>query len=376
MNNSTSTTDIDPFIRRTLVVIGLVTAVILLTVFLWQVLNVLVLLFAGILLGVFLTSMSGWIRERTPLSHQQSLAVVLVLGLLLIAATGWAALPRLVEQADQLGSSLMQSIEQLRMTLENQSWAQPLLNQLPNMEQLGSSAGGIMSRVSSLFSRTFNFFIDSVIIVFIGLYLAVNPNMYANGLIRLFPRSKRRRMGEVLDEVAYVLRWWLVGRIASMVVVGVLSVVGLAVLGVPLALVLGVITGFLAFIPIVGPTLALILPSLVALTDGPNQALYVIALYLGIQFVESYFITPLIQQRTVALPPVLLIVSQTVFGLFFSFVGLAVAAPFAAMMMTLTKMLYVNDILGDKVELIKPNPEAKFEASQQTAESARTAVSD
>lgn len=378
MGSDNFTVSTDAFIRRTLIVIGLVAAVILFAVFTWQILSVLVLLFAGILLGVLLTSTSGWIRERTPLSHGQALTVVLVLIILAFVGGGWFAVPRLASQSQELSTSLMESVERLRSTLESQSWAQPFLNTLPGVGESNSNSLNIMGQMSRFFSRTFNFLIDSVIILFIGLYLAINPDMYANGLIKLFPKSRRRRIGEALDETAYVLRWWLVGRIASMVVVGILSIIGLMILGVPLAFILGVITALLAFIPIVGPTIALIPPSLVALTDsGPTQALYVILLYLGIQFVESYLITPLIQQRTVSLPPVLLIMSQAIFSLFFNFIGLAVAAPFAAMVMTLTKMLYVKDVLGDEdVELIKENPQPKFEASQEAVQSAQTAASD
>lgn len=372
---SSSTAPTESFIRRTLTVVAIGTAVILLFLFIWQILDVLVLLFAGILLGVLLTSVSGWLRERTPLSHKQSLAVVIILLLIIIVGGGWLVAPSLVNQAEQLSNDLVTSFEDLRNTLQDQSWAQPILNRLPSVDEI-SSSGGLLSRVSGLFSRTFNMFTDVIIILFIGLYLAIDPDLYANGFIKLAPISRRHRLGQVLDEVAYALRWWLAGRLASMVVVGVLSIIGLMILGVPLPFILGLLTGLLAFVPIVGPTLALFPPSLIAFTISPTKALYVILLYLGIQFVESYFITPIIQQRTVSLPPVLLLTSQVVFSLFFSFIGLAVAAPFAAMAMVLTKMLYLQDVLNDEnVELLKENPEAHFEASQEAADSANLRTS-
>jgi predicted PurR-regulated permease PerM len=124
----------------------------------------------------------------------------------------------------------------------------------------------------------------------------------------------------------------------------------------------------LAFIPIIGPILALIPPLLIALTLGSQQALYVFLLYIGIQFVETYLITPIIQQKAVALPPVILIMSQVTLALFLGFLGVAVAAPVAALLIVLIKMLYVGDVLGDESpQLLKENPQAHFAASKEAA---------
>jgi predicted PurR-regulated permease PerM len=151
-----------------------------------------------------------------------------------------------------------------------------------------------------------------------------------------------------------------------MVIVGVLSLVGLMVLGIPLAFILSVVTGLVTFIPIIGPILALIPPTLIALTISPQQALYVFLLYMGIQFLETYLITPIIEQKAVDLPPVVLIMSQVILGLFLGFLGVAVAAPLAALLIVLTKMLYLDDLLGDEsFQLLKGEPEARFAASQE-----------
>lgn len=355
----------DTFTRRAAVVVGLVTAVVLLILFAWQIIDVLLLFFSGIVLAVFLTGVSGWIRQRTPLSHRQSLALTLLTLLGTAVLFGWVAAPSLIEQGEQLGTDLMESANQVQATLENQSWAQPFLNNLPDLEQLSDPANGILGRLSSLFSRTFNTFTDLIVILFIGLFLALDPDMYANGLIRLIPLRFRYRAGEVLNESAHTLRWWLLGRLASMIIVGVLSVIGLWLLNIPLAFILGALTGLLAFVPIVGPAIALIPPMLIAFSISPMQSLYVFLLYMGIQAVESYLITPMIQQRAVSLPPVVLILSQVIFGLFFNFFGLAVAAPFAAVLLVVTKMIYVNDILGDPdVELATESSSPPFKASQ------------
>lgn len=363
----------DSFVRRALVVVGLVTAVILAVLFTWQIVDILLLLFMAILVSVFLTAISRWIKDRTPLSHRLALLVTVLVLVTVIGISGWLAAPSLVDQGEQLDTALQTSLQDLQTTFSNQSWAEPILNRLPDPQEIGTnSADTLLGRVFGIFSRTIDIVTNTVVILFVGLYLALEPDLYANGLIRLAPKSYRRRAGEVLDELAYTLRWWLVGRLASMIIVGILSVVGLYFLGIPLAFVLGVLAGILAFIPIIGPLLALIFPVLIAFTISPTQALYVALLFLGIQTIESYFLTPLIESKTVALPPVLLILGQLVFGYFFNFKGLIVAAPMTAMLFMVTKMLYVKDLLGDEeVELLKEDPEPHFTAARSPSASTR-----
>ncbi|MBK8905196.1 MAG: AI-2E family transporter [Anaerolineaceae bacterium] len=363
----------DSFVRRALVVVGLVTAVTILVILTWQILDILLLLFLAMLFSVFLTAISSWIEDHSPLSYRLALLVTVVLLVAVVGLAGWLAAPSLAEQGEQLVNDLQTSVQDLQTTFSNQSWAEPILNRLPDPQEIGTgSADTLISRVFSIFSRTMDIVTNAVVILFVGLYLALEPDLYANGLIRLVPKSYRRRAGEVLDELAYTMRWWLVGRLASMTIVGILSVVGLYFLGIPLAFVLGVLAGLFAFIPIIGPLLALIFPVLIAFTISPTQALYVLLLYLGIQTVESYFLTPIIERKAVSLPPVLLILAQLVFGYFFNFRGLVVAAPVTAMLLMATKMLYVQDLLGDEeVELLKEDPEPHFEAARSPSAVAR-----
>lgn len=348
------------FVRKAVTVIGLVTAVAIMVLLIWQILDIFMLVFAGILLCVFLTSISGWIQEYTPLTHRWALAVTTVMLLAIIGLFGVLIAPSLIEQGQQLSQNLQSSVDSLQNTLSEQEWTQPILAWLPSSEQLDSSE--LITRISGFFSRTFGMLTNVVVILFVGFYLAFEPNLYARGLIKLTPPAYRHRAGEVLDEVAYTLRWWLAGRLATMVVIGVVATVGLYLLGIPLALFLGVLAGLLAFIPVVGPVLALIPPLLIAFTISPTRALYVFILYMILEILESYLITPIIQRKTVDLPPVLLIFLQMIFGLFFDVIGLLIAAPAAAVLVVLTKMLYVGDVLGD-YDTDLPNDEDESDVS-------------
>lgn len=113
----------------------------------------------------------------------------------------------------------------------------------------------------------------------------------------------------------------------------------------PLAFALGLIAGLLAFIPNIGPVIAIAPALLLALPEGRTTLLIVLAIYIGVQALESYAITPLIQQEKVSLPPALIIAVQLLFGVLFGLLGLALATPIAAALMTVINLVYVRDYL-------------------------------
>jgi predicted PurR-regulated permease PerM len=136
-----------------------------------------------------------------------------------------------------------------------------------------------------------------------------------------------------------------------MILVTVVTASGLALLGIPLALTLGVIAGLLEFIPNVGPIVAAIPAVLIAFLSGPQTALYVMIFFLAIQQLESYILTPLVQRRAVSLEPALIITAQLAFATTVGALGMLLATPLAAGLLVAVKMLYVEDVLGDRVEV-------------------------
>jgi predicted PurR-regulated permease PerM len=140
---------------------------------------------------------------------------------------------------------------------------------------------------------------------------------------------------------------WVVGQLCLMLLVGILSLIGLHLLGVDHAWALGVLAGVLTFVPFLGPLVAAAVAVLVALATSPLLALYVALLYVGIQSLEG-LLEPLVQQRAVYLPPVLLISAQLAFGVLFGALGVILATPLAAASMVAVRMLYIEDVLGDR----------------------------
>jgi predicted PurR-regulated permease PerM len=326
--------------------LGRVVLIVLGLLLVWIARDLLLLLFAGILLAVFLRTLATWIAERSRLSQGWSLAVV-VLGLLgVITLAGFLFAPSLSDQVRQLADTLPQAASRLEARVRQTTfggWA---------MEQWKGSGGAgqqdkVMDQATTAARKVMDGIVAAAIVLFTGLYLAAAPAPYQRGLLRLLPKTRRRRFGEVMFAVGYTLRWWLLGQLLSMTVVGLLMGVGLALIGVPLAFALGVLAGLFEFIPTIGPVIGLLPALLLALAEDPRTALYVLILYGVVQTVESYLLTPMVQERVLELPPVVTIATQVLFGWTLGAVGLLVAVPFVAMTVTIVQMLYVEDTLGD-----------------------------
>lgn len=269
--------------------------------------------------------------------------------LVLLAGTVGTALalwPSVSAQADQLATELPAAVRELRGWFEQREWGRWLLGRAGSDQM--ADGGALLQRAMGALLTTVNALAAFLIILIVGLYVSAQPSVYHRGLRQLIPVAGRRRADEVLFEVTGVLQWWLIGTILSMVLVGILTTVGLWWLDVPLALTFGILAATLTFIPNFGPVLSVIPPVVLTLADDPTRAIYVAALYLAIQIVESYAVTPLIQRRTVSLPPALTITSQVVLGVLAGGIGLAVATPLTAATMTMVRMLYVEDLLEQR----------------------------
>lgn len=171
-------------------------------------------------------------------------------------------------------------------------WTRQALANAPPAKDFMPDRPDVLAKVTGVFSNTLGALANFVIVIAIGIYLAADPDAYVHGFARLFPKPRRARVLEVLAAIGTTLRWWLMGKFLSMIVVGVLTAAGLWLLGIPLAVTLALIAAALTFIPNIGPILAVVPAALLALLQSPMQVVYVCLLYLGIQTFESYLLTP------------------------------------------------------------------------------------
>ena len=364
---------------RTAVIVGIAVGGVLLGAALWNGLSLLLVLFGGLLLAIFLQGIARFVQHRTPLGYGTAFGVTAVVILLLLVGAGWLVGSQVGTQINQLSQTIPEALGRLRAALSDSVVGNWLLGTMPDIPSLVDSAepGNVgdvtgeaaastgsngspdsgenpmegMSLTSLLASITGSL-ANLAIALLIGIYAAASYRLYRRGLLHLVPHGRRARAREVLYATVHAVRWWFVGRFASMLVVGGLTTVGLYILGVPLALVLGLIAGLFSFVPYLGPILAIVPGVLVGLNEGTTTALYVFGLYLLVQLLESYLITPLIQQKAVDLPPVVLLTAQFLLGSAGGALGVLVATPLAVACMVLVQTLYVEDAIGDDVHVL------------------------
>ena len=332
--------------QHALVYVGIGVSVIVLLALLWYAIDVFLLLFIGIFIAVLLRAPADWLARRTGWSEGLTLSLVIFLLVALLGAAAFLFGRTIVEQSWTLTRQLPKVIEKVQERLRRTEYGKQMVEatETPPPEASAQMVG----RGLRLIGSTFAAFGSLVVVLFLGIFLAWQPGAYRNGFVRLFPERRRKRVRQVLNEVGHVLQRWLVGQLVLMAIVGALTWAGLMLLGAPFALPLALFAGLAEFVPYVGPIVAAIPAVLVGFSEGPQLAISVAILYVAIQSVESYVLTPLIQHRAVYLPPALLLFAQVVLGVTAGPLGVIVATPLAAAGMVAVNKLYVEDVLGDK----------------------------
>lgn len=346
--NARTRTDEERFVRRVWLTVIIVTVVLIALFVLWEASNLILVVFAGGLFAVLLHSISQWIHAHTPLPRRAALFATLATIVIVVVLVSWFTAPAISEQANRLRPTLMETLNQLEGQLNGLAGDATGEDSQSLLEQFMSLGSDLFGRVSNLFSTAAGFITNFVVLIFVGIYFAYEPGTYINGLLTLAPADRRAVVLDIIEETYYTLQWWLAGRLAAMIILGALAITGLLLLDIPLALVLGALVGIFEFIPYLGPLLAFIPALLIALGQSTSQALYVVALIGGLQILESYILTPIIEKRVVSLPPVLLISSQLILGVLFGFWGLLLAPPLVVTARIVIKKLYVERMLGDR----------------------------
>jgi predicted PurR-regulated permease PerM len=340
---------LDAFAVRALVFCSILIGLVVLALFIWYSLHVVLLIFAGILMAILLRGLSDAISSVTGLRHGWSLAIVLVVTAAIFTGVGYLAAPSLAGQVSELSQRLPAAVKSLRNSIADTRVGALLLHVSPTLNDIMSLKGGLLTNATGILTTTFGTIVTVVVVLFTGVFLAAEPALYVRGLVHLVPRSRRDRFAEVVGAVGYTLKWWLIGQAIDMVVIGVATGIGVWLLGVPLALLIGFLAGAANFIPNFGPLVSLIPACLLAMTIDPHKVLYVVILYIVLQSLEGYVLQPTIQRRAVQLPAAITIMAQVLLGILAGPLGLMLATPLAAMTLVAIKMLYVEDLLGDRI---------------------------
>lgn len=209
------------------------------------------------------------------------------------------------------------------------------------VEALYRQGGKLKQLAFGILTSTLAVFGGLVLVVFIAVYIAAEPDVYRRGLLLLFKPRTRARLDPVLTAIAAKLRRWLGTQAIAMLIIGTVTTILMMIIGVRAAVPLGVIAGLFEFIPNIGPTLSAIPAIAMAFADSPEKALVVVVAYWGIQFLENNLLIPYLMKEQLDLPPALTLMTQVVMAYVFGFLGLFVATPLLAAVFVAIQRLYV-----------------------------------
>lgn len=303
--------------------------------------GVLLMLFGGVLISLLFRAMAEPFVRYTRLPLWAAVLTVVILTFGIFGLAGWLIAPSVSAQFEELTVRLPEAIDRVRARLLSFGWAQWLV------QRGGDAANGneLFQQITNAFRITFLAGGAMVIVTLLAIYMAAQPGVYVHGLVRLLPVNFRPRARTVARELYRMLRVWLLTKLLTMILTGAGVGVGLWLLDTPMALALGILAGVLEFIPTVGPLISAVPAVLIAFVKSPVAALQVAALYFAVQWIGNHVATPLIQQRTLSIPPAVTLALVALLGTFFGFGGLLLSGPLAVVIVVLVKKLYVEDVL-------------------------------
>ncbi len=343
------------FIRQVLIVFALGA----LAVTIWMLTDILLLVFGSVLVAVILRAISDPISRHTGLPD----GLALVLTILSIVGTIAACVlffgPEVAQQVRGLLKGLPAAFENLTATLQLGSFADLLKS-----SGATSSLGSMLSRVFAWSSSVLGAAASVALVLVGGIYLAADPDLYRQGLIKLFPPAVQPNIEATLDDSGKALRAWLGGQLIAMTLVGSLTAVGLWWVGVPNAFALGLIVGLADFVPFIGPIFAAIPVLLIASAQGWETVLGAVAVLFVMQQVENNLIVPLVSGRAVSMAPVVGVFAVVALAVIFGPLGLLLGFPLAIVIDVAVRRLYVRDGLDEPVEIMGEPAERSSEVRE------------
>ena len=314
------------------------------------------LIVGGMVFAVILDGGTRLLGRVLPIGRGWRLAIVTVAGFAFIGWVLWFA-----------GSTFVAQFEALRLVVSQQFgramvWADEMgFIREGSAANIGEQVLGSVGRLTSAVSTALGALASGLLIIVIGIFIAIEPRIYDRGVAWMLPVERRVQFYEISDRVAYALRRLMAGRIVGMVVEGLFTYFMLAHVGpifgmqpIPMAALLGLLTGILAFIPNIGAIISGTLMVAVGFSAGTNEGLWAIFVYFFVQNFDGYVVIPYIARKTVDLAPALVLAAQLIFGALFGFLGLLLADPIVATI----------KVALEKMSEIGPKPQVPVAASR------------
>jgi predicted PurR-regulated permease PerM len=301
--------------------------------------DILLMVLAGSLIAVYFHGLGDAIQRRTKLKRLPAMLISTIGTLILLVALFWFMGTKIQQQVAELSNTLPHTISNAKAKLSQTAAGQKVLESLS-----GDNSQKLMSTVQGFFSTTFGVLGDMYVILFLGIFFTSNPSLYKDGILVLVPHSKKAIGKHIIDRISLSLKGWLKGTLFSMLLITILLGTALSIVGMPVALILALITGLLEIVPSLGSFIAMIPGVLLALTVSTNMAILVAIIYIVAQTIVANIITPLIQKKMINLPPALTLISQLIMGTASGALGVILAVPLLAILIVLVDELYVKKI--------------------------------
>ena len=315
---------------------------------LWLAREIVLLAFLGVLIGVVFSFPMGWLSRVMP----RGLALLTVLLALVGAGVGIAALaaPTLEREVDQLRESAPRAIQKA------QDWVRRVQSATGGGQGKGGSAAQKAPEVAAKVGEkavpallaVVSAITSIILVIVLGAFLVYRPEVYRRGIRLMVPREREAVFDEAWRRTSEGLRKWVGGIVVSMTLMGTLTAVALALVGIDEWLLLGVLTFLGTFVPYVGAVASSVPGLLAGLAQSPRHFLLAGAVYVGVHLVEGYLVEPLVMKRAVEIRPALLLVGQGMFGAVFGLMGIVVATPTLVCLQELIRYLWIERRLGKK----------------------------
>lgn len=311
--------------------------------------DVLLLVFAALVLAVVFSAMADRLARRTRMKRSLALGLSVTAVIALFVAIFWLFGAQLVDEFATIRSGIPPALDQLQRGLDRMGLGEPARRLLAAGnadigQYLGRAGGYVMTAGNAL---------ANIVLLLVGaIFIAGDPALYRRGLLMLIPQRGEETVAAALNDSARGLRGWIVGQALSSAFVAVLTGGGLMLIGVPAAAGLGLLAGLLDFIPLIGPIIAAVPAVLLAFTDSPTTAAWTVGLFLLIQQLQGNILLPMIQEQAVNVPAAVLLFAILAAGTLFGIVGVILAAPLTVVVYVMVQRIYVRTLLGKPVKII------------------------
>jgi predicted PurR-regulated permease PerM len=326
------------FTQKVWIAGGIVAFIVVMLLLLKETFSVLLLILAGTLIAVYFRGLSDLIQRKTKWKSVLCLAISIVGSLLLIALVSWIIGAKVQAQIVEMSDTLPKTIEKTKDQMNQSALGKKFVEKLSSSDTQHQA----QSLMQTFFKSTFGVLGDIYVVLFIGIFFTAAPKIYKDGIIKIVPAQGKQQAESILNNIGDNLKKWLKGKLFAMLVVFVLTSIGLVIMGMPMWLTLALIAGILNFIPNFGPLIAMIPAVLMGFLQGPSTALWVAVLYIAVQVEESNFITPMVQQKLISIPPALVIIAQLLIAPLTGGWGLVLATPLMVIIIVLVQEVYIK----------------------------------